>query len=279
MEIYSWADPQERVQTNSWNGHGDRVKTPTGSRYTEDSTDLTRYFVTWIFAPSSRSGQMWVGAHDDFKLWSTVPRPAAHQRRPQDSFRRPVQVAPQPQVGVETFRFQTVPPLAEPYTSTNPNDGSKSFSLRFVTDAAGTPMTDLPAVFDRSCIDTSASGGLYSRLRAPNIAQLAGSGGRQWPKVPISGQRLAHPLALFLARLIAGNEHHLFLLTRHSDEAAQGTADTFDSPRRPPDGFASTSSISSSRRNRLMRAAGGSRAADSCRPPSRAATASRTLRQ
>jgi hypothetical protein len=181
LDLNYWTDSQGRVLTYTWNAYYDYVENPTGYCYDYDYTDLTRYFVTWIFAPTARSGQVWLGAHDYFKLWVNgalvLQRTSGGARTyTADEYKAPVNL----RQGWNLLAFKHAFPKLGPYTSSNPDDVTKAFSLRFVSDAAGTPMTDLQAAFDPNCTDTSSSAGIYSRVWAPNIAKLAGSGGSQW---------------------------------------------------------------------------------------------------
>lgn len=181
MDVNYWTDSQGRVQTSSWNGYSEYVETSTGYCYNYDYTDLTRYFVTWIFAPTARSGQVWVGAHDYFKLWVNgalvLQRVSGGAKTyTADEYKAPVNL----RQGWNLLAFKHAFPKLGPSSSSNPDDVTKSFSVRFVTDAAGTPMTDLQAAFDPNCTDTGSSAGIYSRVWAPNIAKLAGAGGSQW---------------------------------------------------------------------------------------------------
>ncbi len=124
---------------------------------------------------------MWVGAHDYFKLWVNgalvLQRTSGGARTyTADEYKAPVNL----RQGWNLLVFKHPFPKLGSSSSSNPDDVTKSFSVRFVTDAAGTPMTDLQAAFDPNCTDTGSSAGIYSRVWAPNIAKLAGAGGSQW---------------------------------------------------------------------------------------------------
>lgn len=181
LDINYWTDTIGRVQTSSWNGYSEYVETSTGYCYNYDTTDQTRYFVTWVFAPSARSGQVWVGAHDYFKLWVNgvlvLQRTTGGSKTfTADEYKASVSL----KQGWNLLVLKQGFPKLGPSSSTNPDDKTKYFSLRFARDSAGSPMTDLQAAFDPSCTDTSSNIGRYSRVWAPNMARIAGSGGSQW---------------------------------------------------------------------------------------------------
>lgn len=177
LGINYWTDGNGRVQTSYWNTYYDDV----GDCYVYDNTDVTRYFVTWVFAPSARSGQVWVGAHDHFKLWVNGAIVLQHtsggsKTYTADEYKGPVTL----KQGWNLLVFKQSFPQLGPSTSSNQDDKYKYFSLRFTSDAAGTPMTDFQAAFDPQCTDTSSSAGLYSKTWTPNIARISGAGGSRW---------------------------------------------------------------------------------------------------
>ncbi len=181
LDIYYWTDSAGRVTTNYWNGHSEYVETATGFCYNYDTTDQVRYFVTWVFAPTARSGQVWVGAHDYFKLWiNGVPvlqrTSGGSKTFTADEYKGGVNL----KQGWNLLVFKQGFPVFGPPSSPNQDDKTKYFSLRFTRDAAGTPMTDLQAAFDPQCTDTDSNAGGYSRVWAPNLARIAGAGGSQW---------------------------------------------------------------------------------------------------
>ncbi len=181
LDINYWTDSAGRVQTGYWNAFTEYVETATGYCYNVDTTDQVRYFVTWVFAPSARSGQVWVGAHDYFKLWVNgdlvLQRTSGGSKTfTADEYKGAVNL----KQGWNLLVFKQGFPVLGPSSSPNQDDTTKYFSLRFTRDAAGTPMTDLQAAFDPQCTDTSSSSGRYSRVWAPNLARIAGAGGSQW---------------------------------------------------------------------------------------------------
>ena len=181
LTIKYWTDSNGRVETSYWNTFAEYVETATGYCYNYDNTDVTRYFVTWVFAPSARSGQVWVGAHDHFKLWINGALVLQHttggsKTYTADEYRGPVTL----KHGWNLLVFKQSFPQLGPSTSSNQDDKYKYFSLRFTSDAAGTPMTDLQAAIDPQCTDTSSSAGLYSKTWTPNIARISGAGGSRW---------------------------------------------------------------------------------------------------
>ncbi len=181
LEINYWTDSAGRVRTTYWNAFREDVETATGFCYNYDTTDQVRYFVTWVFAPSARSGQVWVGAHDYFKLWVNgtlvLQRTSGGSKSfTADEYKGAVNL----KQGWNLLVFKQGFPVLGPSSSPNEDDKTKYFSLRFTRDAAGTPMTDLQAAFDPQCTDTSSSSGQYSRVWAPNLARIAGAGGSQW---------------------------------------------------------------------------------------------------
>lgn len=172
----SWSAPG--VGTHYW-------QAPTDSTTcTTDTTDLTFYKLTWVRSPSAQPVQAWFGSSDYFKLWingtlvgsrtSGGPKPYTV-----DEYKYSVNL----QAGWNLVVVRQTFPQLGPGEDPDPNNRSKYFSLRFVRDAAGTPVTNLVASFDPnpSCDERGgAQKGLYTKLLVPSVAHLTGVGGSQW---------------------------------------------------------------------------------------------------
>lgn len=202
-----WWDPEGRVATTSAQVYYEIASNPASDCKVYDYTDLTRYFVTWVYAPTARTGEVWVGAHDHFKLWinrALVLQHASGGAKPYtvDEYKAPVNL----QQGWNLLVFKQSFPQLGPADSPNPDHRTKYFSLRFVTGSAGTPMRDLQAAFDPHCTDTGP-GEMASRTRVwvPNIARLAGAGGSQWNSVFSVFNGLHMPVRLLLRYYKEGN--------------------------------------------------------------------------
>jgi len=137
------------------------------------TTDLSRYFVTVVRSPAARNVRVWVGASDYFKLWinGTLvlsrnvggPKPWTV-----DEYKANVALA----AGWNLIAVKHSFPQLGPETDPNQSNKFKSFSVRFVSDDAGTPITDLVAAFNPGCAecDTSTS----TQAWVPNVAHLSG---------------------------------------------------------------------------------------------------------
>ncbi|MBI4915721.1 MAG: hypothetical protein HY825_07730 [Acidobacteria bacterium] len=148
---------------------------------TTTHTNLTRYFVAWIYAPRTRSGYAFIGAADYYKLWVNGTLVSSRTTGGMklwtvDEYSAPVTL----EHGWNLVVFRHTFPQLGPYTEGDPNLNYKYFSVRFAADAAGTPMTDLVAGHDPNCLDTSTDLAVYSRAHVANIAHITGVGGAQW---------------------------------------------------------------------------------------------------
>ncbi|GBC80008.1 hypothetical protein HRbin09_01236 [bacterium HR09] len=128
--------------------------------------------------------QAWFASSDYFKLWingtlvgartSGGPKPFTV-----DEYKYPVTL----QAGWNLIAVRQTFPQLGPGDDPDPNNRTKYFSLRFVKDAGGTPVTNLVATFDPdpACDERGGfSKGLYSKLLIPSVAHLAGFAGSQW---------------------------------------------------------------------------------------------------
>lgn len=148
---------------------------------TTDNTDLTRYFVTWVKSPSARTVTVWIGASDYFKFWVNGAIVSSRvtggsKAFAVDEFKAPVTLA----AGWNRLVFRHTFPQLGPGTDPNQDVKHKYFSVRFVTDSAGTPVTDLVAAFDPTCDEADINKATYTRVIVPTIAHLSGVGGSQW---------------------------------------------------------------------------------------------------
>lgn len=146
-----------------------------------DNTDVSRYFLTWIKSPAPRSARVFVGAADYYKLWvngALVSSRTSGGMQPWtvDQYSAPVSLVG----GWNLVVFKHGFPQLGPESSTDDNIRYKYFSVRFASDAAGTPLTDLVAAFDKDCPDTDFSKAIYSRVQVGSIAHLGGVGNSQW---------------------------------------------------------------------------------------------------
>jgi len=137
------------------------------------TTNLSRYFVTWVKSPTTRSAKVSFGASDYFKLWINgllVLSRGAGGPTPWtvDEYKANVTL----RAGWNLLVLKHSFPQLGPATDPSEDNKYKFFSLRFVSDDAGTPITDLVAAFDPNCteIDTSAN----TRAWVPNVAHLPG---------------------------------------------------------------------------------------------------------
>jgi len=147
----------------------------TGSTRT---TNLSRYFVTWVKSPTARSARVWFGASDYFKLWinrALVLSRTAGGSKPWtvDEYGANVPLT----AGWNLIVLKQSFPQLGPETDPNENNRYKFFSLRFVSSDAGTPITDLVAAFDPNCTEADPSSA--SQAWIPNVAHLPGHSS-QW---------------------------------------------------------------------------------------------------
>jgi hypothetical protein len=143
------------------------------------NTNLTEYWVTWVKAPTTRSGYVFLGSADYFKLWingTLVKSRLTGGSHPftSDEYSATVTLV----AGWNLIVLKQSFPQLGPETDPDNNNRYKYFSLRFATNSAGTAMTDLVAAFDPNCTETDTS--VYTRLYMPNVAHLAGTGGSVW---------------------------------------------------------------------------------------------------
>jgi hypothetical protein len=155
------------VTTSYWQAPTDPT---TGATRT---TNLSRYFITWLKSPTTRSAQVWFGVSDYFKLWLNgalvLSRTAGGSKIwTTDEYKANVTLTAGWNLIVVKHSF----PQLRPDTDPNENNKYKFFSLRFVSDDAGTPITDLVAAFDPNCTEGNPSTG--TRVWVPNLAHLPG---------------------------------------------------------------------------------------------------------
>jgi len=137
------------------------------------TTNLSRYFVTWVKSPATRSVKVWLGASDYFKLWinrALVLARNAGGSKPftMDEYKANVMLA----TGWNLIVFKHSFPQLGPATDPSENNKYKPFSLRFVSDDAGTPITDLVAAFDPNCTEGDPS--IFTPVWVPNVAHVPG---------------------------------------------------------------------------------------------------------
>jgi len=137
------------------------------------TTNLSRYFVTWVWSTATRSVNVWLGASDYFKLWTNgavvLSRTAGGQKPwTMDEYKGKVTLAAGWNLIVLKHSFPQLGPATDP----SEDNKYKSFSLRFVSDDAGTPVTDLVAAFDYNCTEADTS--VDTQVWVPNVAHLAG---------------------------------------------------------------------------------------------------------
>ena len=140
---------------------------------TTRTTNLSRYFVTWVKSPATRSVKVWLGASDHFKLWinsALVLSRNSGGSKPYtvDEYKANVTLAAGWNLIVLRHSFPQLGPESDP----SDDNKYKYFSLRFVSDDAGTPISDLVAAFDPKC--TEADTAIYSKVWVPNVANLPG---------------------------------------------------------------------------------------------------------
>jgi hypothetical protein len=156
-----YAIPSGRVTTAYWQAPATRT------------TNLSHYFVTWVWSTPTRGVQVWMGASDYFKLWINgvvvLSRTSGGQQPwTMDEYKGNVTLAAGWNLIVLKHSFPQLGPATDP----NEDNKYKSFSLRFVSDDAGTPVTDLVAAFDHNCTEADAS--VDTQAWVPNVAHLTG---------------------------------------------------------------------------------------------------------
>ena len=166
------ANPSGSIMTAYW-----QVPTAPTTGVTR-TTNLSRYFVTVVKSPTARSAKVWFGASDYFKLWingvlvlsrnTGGPKPWTV-----DEYKANVALGPDWNLIVLKHSF----PQLGPETDLNESNKYKFFSLRFVADDAGTPITDLVAAFNPNCTEADTS--FSTQVWVPNVAHLPGHAS-QW---------------------------------------------------------------------------------------------------
>jgi hypothetical protein len=161
------ANPSGAMMTGYWQVP---VATTTGATRT---TNLSRYFVTVVSSPTARNVRVWFGASDYFKLWingTLVLSRNAGGPKPWtvDEYKANVALG----AGWNVIAVKHSFPQLGPETDPNEDNKYKWFSLRFVSDDTGTPVTDLVAAFDPGCTEGDAS--WATRAWVPNVAHLPG---------------------------------------------------------------------------------------------------------
>jgi hypothetical protein len=162
-----YADPSGVVTTAYWQAPTDPTSCVTRT------TNLSRYFVTWVKSPLTGSVKAWLGASDYFKLWINgvlVLSRATGGSKPWtvDEYKANVTLAEGWNLIVLKQSFPQLGPASDP----GDNIKYKSLSLRFVSDDGGTPITDLVAAFDPYCTEADTS--TDSQAWVPNVAHLPG---------------------------------------------------------------------------------------------------------
>ena len=167
-----YTDRSGAVLTGYWQAPTDPT---TGATRT---TNLSRYFVTWVKSPTARSAGIWLGASDYFKLWINgalvLSRTDGGSKIwTADEYKANVTLTAGWNLIVVKHSFPQLGPATDP----NENNKYKFFSLRFVSDYAGTPITDLVAAFNPNCTEADTS--FRTQVWVPNVAHLPGHSS-QW---------------------------------------------------------------------------------------------------
>ena len=162
-----YATPSGVVSTGYWQAPTDQAT------HVTRTTNLSRYFVTWIKSPTTRSAKVWLGASDHFKLWINgflILSRTAGGSKPWtvDEYKANVTLAS----GWNLIAVKQSFPQLGPSTDPSDDNKYKRFSLRFVSDDAGTPVNDLVAAFDPNC--TEADPPIDTKVFVPNVAHLPG---------------------------------------------------------------------------------------------------------
>jgi hypothetical protein len=162
-----YANPSGAILTGYWQAPTDAI---TGAIRT---TNVSRYFVTWVQSPRARSARVWLGASDYFKLWVNgalvLSRTAGGPKHwTVDEYKGNVALVAGWNLVVLKQSFVQLGPETDP----NEDNKYKFFSLRFVSDDVGTPITDLVAAFNPNC--TEADPSILTQAWVPNVAHLPG---------------------------------------------------------------------------------------------------------
>jgi hypothetical protein len=127
-----------------------------------------------VKSPRTRSARVWFGASDYFKLW--INRALVLSRNTGgskpwtvDEYKTNVTLA----AGWNLIVLKQSFPQLGPETDPSEDNKHKFFSLRFVSDDTGTPITDLVATFDPTC--TEADPSIFTVVWVPNVAHLPGA--------------------------------------------------------------------------------------------------------
>ena len=142
------------------------------------TANVSRYFVTWVKSPTARTAKVGLGSSDYFKLWINrvlvLSRTAGGPKSfTVDEYKAGVTLA----AGWNLITLKQSFPQLGPGTDPSESNKFKFFSLRFVSDTAGTPLTDLVAGFDPHCTEADTSND--TRVWIPNVAHLPGHSS-QW---------------------------------------------------------------------------------------------------
>lgn len=171
-----WSSPG--IGTSYWQAPSD------STTCTTDRTDITFYKLTWVKSPSAQGVQAWFGSSDYFKLWINgvlVGSRVSGGSKPYtvDEYRYTVNL----KAGWNLIVVRQTFPQLGPGDDPDPNNRTKYFSLRFVRDASGTPVTDLVATYDPDPTCDERAGfqqGIYTKVLIPSVAHLTGAAGSQW---------------------------------------------------------------------------------------------------
>ncbi len=171
-----WTSSDGSVSTGYYNAPSD------SATCTTTNTNLSRYFIAWVHAPTARSAYAFLGAADYYKLWingTLVMSRTSGGMKPWtvDEYSAPVTLHQGWNLLVLKHSFPQLGPYVQ---GGDPNLLYKYFSLRFASDAAGLAMTDLVAAHDPNCLDDNSERAIYSRTHVPNLAHITGVGGAQW---------------------------------------------------------------------------------------------------
>lgn len=171
---YSW---RETISTSYYQAPRDE------SSCTTRTNDVTFYKLTWVKSPTAQSVQAWFGSSDYFKLWingNLVGSRTTGGPKPytEEEYKYPVTLA----AGWNLIVVRQTFPQLGPSNDPNPDNLYKYFSLRFVKDSSGTPVTNLVATFDPdpACGEPARNKAYSTKVLIPSVAHLPGTGGSQW---------------------------------------------------------------------------------------------------
>jgi hypothetical protein len=174
-DLYYWTISDGSVETYSW-------QAPAGPTCGSTiNNGLSRYFVTWVWVPTARAAWLFFGSSDSYRVWlnrTQVLSHAAAGTEPWVVDANKVQVPLIKGWNLVTVKqsFGQLGPSTDPDT----NNRYKFFSLRFASDATGTPYTDIAGTFNPNSGDTQQPFSEESHTLFANMAHLAGAGGSQW---------------------------------------------------------------------------------------------------